>query len=277
MPEGRDFGFFICLFRVAPLVAYLLSQLGYTLCILCLFMCSSADKLFVPMDITSDQGQLNMQTSTDAAAATLSTAFSSSQSTATFFDRPRAAHSIVKASILKRYLHAWFAILGQAKTQHHDDLVIVDGCAGTGTYPTPTGGTQPGSPLIAINCYREIRDKLKGKDKTPHVHFVFVENHKKRFQKLNAVLEEYREDPLYCAICRIAREGCGFSIMLLNKTFENAFPAFRHLIADRYKKVFAFLDPFGYSSVPMDIIEKLMGRGRELFINFMGGYAVRYD
>ena len=61
-----------------------------------------------------------------------------------------SAHTGAKHEILRRYLGAWFAILGQSRGI--DRLVIMDGFAGKGQY----SGGEPGSPRIIFDRAVEV-------------------------------------------------------------------------------------------------------------------------
>ena len=61
-----------------------------------------------------------------------------------------APHTVAKHLILKRYLDAWFPILGR----FNDRINYIDGFAGPGEYE----GGEDGSPLLAIEAARSHID-----------------------------------------------------------------------------------------------------------------------
>jgi len=60
---------------------------------------------------------------------------------------PLEPHTAAKHEILRRYLNAWFPILGS----HHGRVVFLDGFAGPGIY----SHGEPGSPIVALRTLFE--------------------------------------------------------------------------------------------------------------------------
>ncbi|MGA1813821.1 three-Cys-motif partner protein TcmP [Frondihabitans sp. 4ASC-45] len=163
-----------------------------------------------------------------------------------------AAHTSVKHDLLRTYLGAWFPILGKFNRR----VVFMDGFAGPGRYLNG----EPGSPAIALGTFLDhnYAANLSG---TEYI-FVFTENHAERFASLEQVVEAER----------VARGGWPEHVKVIveNKNFtEVAEDILGSLGHKDLAPTFAFLDPFGYKDVPMDVIRRLMSYSKsELFIYF---------
>ena len=159
-----------------------------------------------------------------------------------------APHTQTKHKILRRYLQAWFPIL----SKWHDRIIYFDGFAGPGQYTTG----ELGSPLIALELAQNHLIKFTGE-----LVFVFVEEEMSRFQHLKRLLNQ-RKPSL----------PQNFTIEL----YQDKFHAVLSEALDRLDKqgkqiapTFAFIDPFGFSGVPMDLIHRLLEREHtEAFIYF---------
>jgi three-Cys-motif partner protein len=156
-------------------------------------------------------------------------------------------HTQAKHEILSRYLDAWFPILASWNTR----VLFIDGFAGPGTYK----GGQPGSPLLAVEAARKRQNLLR--DST--VMFLFNEHKKARHDELGARLEEVDKD----------LPG-NFELILKHGEFV---ALAEKIVADRgdgrLVPTFAFVDPFGWAGVPLDLIANLVRDKRsELFILF---------
>ena len=154
-------------------------------------------------------------------------------------------HTLAKHEILEWYLYAWFPILGK----HYDELVVIDGFAGPGLYSKG----EYGSPIIALNAASEQLRHIRGQ-----VHFHFIEKREDRFEDLERVVSE---------------SSCPSSLEthLYQSRFGDVFPS----ILDKIEReedtppVFAFIDPFGFSDVSMELIHRLLSLPRaEAFTNF---------
>ncbi|RUP48273.1 hypothetical protein BC936DRAFT_144766 [Jimgerdemannia flammicorona] len=169
-------------------------------------------------------------------------------STETFFTNLLAPQGAVKHLILRRYLDAWVAILGQS---NYKRLVYIDGFAGAGSYE----GDQVGSPLVFLNSW--ISHKLNARFPTMVV--IFIEKNKETRKKLKKEIENYQIDP-----------------RLDVKIYKGGFANDLDTVLDELKDllqgqpIFAFLDPFGYTQIPMSTIKRLFSIGKtEVLVNFM--------
>ena len=158
-------------------------------------------------------------------------------------------HSRAKHEILKRYMQAWVPILGQSG---FEELVYIDGFAGPGRYSEG----EDGSPIIVLKTALEQQNRIK-----PKMSFLFVERDDKRAETLKSILDEIGVPPRFSVLV----EG--------GKTFEEAVT--KHLDdrtseGGRIPPTFAFIDPFGWSGVPFDLVRRILSYPScEVLVTFM--------
>jgi three-Cys-motif partner protein len=160
---------------------------------------------------------------------------------------PIEPHTQAKHEILTRYLDAWFPIMSSWNAK----VLFIDGFAGPGCYQ----GGEPGSPLLALAAAENRKSMLSGST----IMFLFNEADKKRHAELDKRTDE-------------ADEGlpANFHIYIENKEFAELAQG---IVDDRGDRslvpTFAFVDPFGWAGVPLDLIANLVRDKRsELFILF---------
>lgn len=157
------------------------------------------------------------------------------------------AHTLAKHEILRRYLGAWFGILAQ----NNPTVIYIDGFCGPGLYR----GGEPGSPIVALTVAAEHSQDLRGK-----VKFLFIDNDALRLDHLREVLSRHKHADSFEieTKCGDFESGCGHLLDSVDSGDRPAIPTF------------AFVDPFGFSGVPMALIERLLRlRRTEVFITFM--------
>ncbi|WP_376797454.1 three-Cys-motif partner protein TcmP [Thermogemmatispora sp.] len=162
-------------------------------------------------------------------------------------------HTLAKHIILRKYLGAWLPILIRKGTSG----LLVDGFAGPGEYI----GGEIGSPLIMLNAYQGHRAHSIRQGR---VKFFFVERDPHRSAHLRLKIQAHlQSQPLPPTATYEIHTG----------TFVDAMrDLLRNLACGRehYDAMFVFIDPFGYSHAPMDIICQLMRYPRcEVLITFM--------
>lgn len=81
-------------------------------------------------------------------------------------------HTLAKHEILRRYLGAWFPILGT----YNRRIVYIDGFCGPGQYK----GGEPGSPIIALQEAINHKQRLAGIE----VSFLFLDERLDRISHL---------------------------------------------------------------------------------------------
>ena len=156
-------------------------------------------------------------------------------------------HTTAKHEILRRYLAAWFPILGT----YHRRIVYIDGFSGPGRYKNG----EPGSPMIALDVALNHRKSTAGE-----IVFWFVEERDDRLSHLKQELATLSIPGHF----KVTAEAGRFA-----ERFGNVLASIE---ADKYAlaPTFAFIDPFGFSGIPFSLIERLLGQKRcEALITFM--------
>ena len=167
---------------------------------------------------------------------------------------PIENHTLAKHEILKEYLNAWFPILGRASNR----IVFLDGFAGPGVYK----GGEKGSPIIAI----QIALEHPMISKISEIRFAFIENDKKRSEILQQMIaQEFPNLPANVHVQVITGDFVKNLTETLDAIEENGV---------NLAPTLAFLDPFGYSEIPFELVARLMNYPRcELFLTFMSGFV----
>jgi three-Cys-motif partner protein len=159
-------------------------------------------------------------------------------------------HTRAKHEILGYYMKARTPILSLGG---FPTIAYVDGFAGPGVY----SNGEDGSPIIALKAALEHQGNISA-----NVLFLFIERHEERAKKLEQ---------------RVARLVLpkNFHVKIVGgRTFEQGF---REYLIDFYKKqrkglppTFAFIDPFGWTGVPFDLVKEILSYSHcEVLINFM--------
>jgi three-Cys-motif partner protein len=166
-------------------------------------------------------------------------------------------HTEAKHEILRRYLEAWLPIM----SKYHARIVYLDGFAGPGVYL----GGEDGSPVIALET--AVKHVLQANFK--EIVFFFIERDKRRAEKLEKVLAE--RFPNLSNKMKYHVIGAAFAPtfeLVLNKMDEGG-----AMLAP----TFAFLDPFGFSGLPMKLIGRMMKCEKcEVLVTFMVGFINRF-
>ena len=159
-------------------------------------------------------------------------------------------HTRAKHALLSRYVKAWLSILGQSgrRVLGRSELVLVDAFAGKGRYL----GGQPGSPLLL----RQIAGQVAADKRVDAVELFYIEPNAINHAELTAELSG-EPPPAGVSEKPVARVE-----------FERAAPRILELLGSR--PAFWFIDPFGFSGLPLTLIEQILARPRsEVFITFM--------
>jgi three-Cys-motif partner protein len=163
---------------------------------------------------------------------------------------------------MRKYLGGWFPIM----SRYHGRILFLDGFAGPGAYASG----EPGSPLIALDTLLE-HTRFHTFANTEFL-FVFFEAAQDR-----AVALQERVDEVVAA-----RGGLPPSVRVVIETgtFVELGDAMVTLLEEQKKSLaptFAFIDPFGFSGVPLELIARLMSYDRcEVFFNFMVDFINRF-
>jgi len=152
------------------------------------------------------------------------------------------AHTAAKHTLLRLYLGAWYPILALGGIKR---VLFIDGFAGPGVY----AGGEEGSPIIAIRTL--LDHSAFSQLRSCEFVFVFFEPDHERFVSLERELGRLRaaHDPWPPNI----------RIHLEEKSFADGV---EDILAGLTKgrslaPLFAFIDPFGVSGLPLDTIGRL--------------------
>ena len=164
-------------------------------------------------------------------------------------------HTLAKHDILRRYLAAWFPILGK----YNERLVYLDGFCGPGRYV----GGEDGSPIIAIKEALKHSERLKNRELT----FLFIDNCENRIEHLKDELaamdlpNNFKVFPWFNEFEFVIR----YTLEELEQKGLNLAPTF------------AFIDPFGFKGIPFELVGRLLDNPRsEVFINVMIDFINRF-
>lgn len=159
-------------------------------------------------------------------------------------------HTRVKHILLEKYLSAWIPILASWNLR----ICYFDGFAGRGEYVDGTLG----SPLIALevaNSKSQYIDEL--------ICF-FIEKDPENFTNLTDVIEREKNKLQNLKTIQIVKENAEFA-EVINKIFDDLEKKHKILAPS-----FFFIDPFGYSGIPFNVIKKILENPRtEVFLTFM--------
>jgi len=170
---------------------------------------------------------------------------------------PIEPHTKAKHEILQEYLKPWFPIL----SKYDGNIVYLDGFAGPGVY----SNGEEGSPVIAVRT--AVEHKLLKNFKK--VVFWFIEKDPQRAKKLKEVLQQ-----------KFPKLPDNLSYHVQRDEFATSFES----ALDNLEKegsnlapTFAFLDPFGFSGLPMTLIKRMLSYKKcEVLITFMIGFVLRF-
>lgn len=157
-------------------------------------------------------------------------------------------HTAAKHEILRRYLAAWFPILGT----YHERIVYIDGFAGPGRYRND----EKGSPLIALNVAASQRKGSAGE-----IVFWFIEERADRLAHLKQELAKVSLPSHFRVTADSGRFHEKFGSVLTSIEGD----------AKQLAPTFAFIDPFGFSGVPFALIERLLRHARCEGVHYVYG------
>lgn len=156
-------------------------------------------------------------------------------------------HTQAKHIILRKYLDAWLPIM----TSISGRVLYIDGFAGPGEYENG----EEGSPIIALNAALKHQAKL-----TAEIIFIFIETDKDRFDHLEQQVRKL-------TLPNNLKYHC-----IHGKFDETVSGLFDYLDGQRRNiaPIFAFIDPFGYSHTPFEVVKRIMSHDKcEILITFM--------
>ena len=156
-----------------------------------------------------------------------------------------------KHLVLRAYLGAWLAILGQKVPK----LVLIDGFAGPGEYE----GGERGSPLIALDVFENHAARARMIAKPV---FLFLEEDSKRHAHLRSLVTPIA-----------TRLGARASVNVETGRFDVRMSDLLDQldgIGSGLAPAFVMVDPFGVSHLPMALMKRILKNDKaEVFVSFM--------
>lgn len=160
---------------------------------------------------------------------------------------PIDPHTEAKHVILRKYLDAWLPII----SCHNQKIVYIDGFAGAGEY----SDEQEGSPILAIKAVREHILPLKAE-----IRMLFIEKLEDRCNFLQRKIAEM-DIPEKIKTEVVCGEFADVISSILQKGKQKGL---------NLAPSFIFIDPFGFSGIPLVIIKEIMQNPKcEVLITFM--------
>lgn len=171
-------------------------------------------------------------------------------------------HTLAKHEILRRYLDAWFPILGSWQGR----VVYLDAFAGPGIYK----GGEPGSPIVALESL--LSHPAFPKLARCEFVFIFLEPREDRFEVLEEKIAELK--------VRHAPFPKNVHVSVLQRRFDEGAA---EILSDLERQktelapTFAFIDPFGFKDTPLELICRLLSFPRcEVLFTFMFDHINRF-
>lgn len=167
----------------------------------------------------------------------------------------------MKHKILELYLSPWIKKLSSKERK----LLFVDGFAGPGVYPKDAS---KGSPLIAM----DIADKVISEYDVDLDSFecIFVEDNPTNYKRLSKSVSEHEKKVHDC---------------IQTQCIDTEFEDWAKDFTDRYDTrnpppSLVFIDPFGYSGIPLDVLTELFKvreNSFEFLLTLMTGEMARWE
>lgn len=171
-------------------------------------------------------------------------------------------HTKVKHLILGRYLNAWLPMMAK----YNGRIIFVDGFAGPGKYK----GGEDGSPIIVLKAlldHPRFKDPLQDRE----IIFSFIEEDTRRADYLGQEVKRLAAARPFPKWLKWEVEPRQFA------------PVMSEILDDLDKRgsklapTFVFVDPFGFSGAPLQVIARIAGHPRcECLITFMFEYINRF-
>jgi three-Cys-motif partner protein len=156
-------------------------------------------------------------------------------------------HTLAKHRILQAYLAAWMPILSKQSRKvgaARETIKYVDGFAGPAIYEKG----EKGSPILALES------ALNHVHEFPvPVELIFIEDDKDRFAILQQQLNLHSADVAQSKNVRSVRALKGDCRTVIGTILDEADGR-----RERFGPAFVFLDQFGYSSVPMELVRRIL-------------------
>ncbi|WP_433513938.1 three-Cys-motif partner protein TcmP [Nonomuraea sp. CA-143628] len=164
--------------------------------------------------------------------------------------------------MLSRYLDGWFPIL----SSWNGRILFLDGFAGRGRY----NDDSEGSPLISLRRLIEHRHFKNMRNR--EFAFLFIEADADNAANLQKEIDSLKT--------QYAPWPSNIKTHVENDRFDKAAESIIDALREQKRNLaptFAFVDPFGYSGLPMNLLTDLLAYPRtEIFVNFMVGHVQRF-
>lgn len=165
--------------------------------------------------------------------------------------------------MLRRYLEVWFAKLASTGARRRDSqLNYIDAFAGPGIY----AGGEPGSPIVALTTLVEHSSFANWSN--VRFLFCFIEKDEETYESLKE-----QEDALW--LRRRGGRPSNVTVQIVHKSFFDTVGDLTAISSSRggagiSVPTFAFVDPFGFSELPIASLCSLLRAGScEVLFNFM--------
>jgi len=177
-------------------------------------------------------------------------------------------HTRVKHELLRKYLRPWITKLGK----YYRKIVFFDCFAGRGEYKNKKGEVVAlGSPIIALQVANTLLVECKNKDRIPcfdEFICIGIEKNLENFQNLKNTMKREHEKFEFKDKLKYYLE---------NNEFANVVNEILEKIGERIAPSFFFIDPFGISGVPFEVVRRIMSLPRtEIFFTLMTGIINRF-
>ena len=170
-------------------------------------------------------------------------------------------HTRAKHRLLQNYLKAWFPILSLSQRQGR--VIFIDGFAGPGAY----SDGESGSPLIALETL--VGHSHFGDFSSTEFVFLFVESDEARCRHLVNAVDSYWS--------AIGGRPANVRVEPIQEDFVAVAERIAHIGPGRLAPTLAFVDPFGWSGVPLTTIGQLLSSEKcEVIFNFMFEHVNRF-
>lgn len=177
---------------------------------------------------------------------------------------PAEPHTIAKIAMLQKYLYQWFSILGTSPAFRGKDLWYIDGFAGPGEYTNHPIG----SPNAALGAAAEAIDASGRRWVAGDVRCFFIEAEQWTYDHL---LKKLATHPSHARVHYGMHRGT-FVGGLSELKLKSPNPFLSH------SPCFAFIDPFGATGVPFDVVRELLTRPScEVLVNLDSDGASRIN
>ena len=157
-------------------------------------------------------------------------------------------HTQAKHEILRRYLGAWFGIMGPI----NPNILFIDGFCGPGKYVDG----EAGSPIIALQTAISHHENNRINNAT----FVFIDIDNTRIENLRVEISNLNIPS-------------NFKVIVLANEFEETISRLLDDIESKNGNLipsFVFIDPFGFKGTPYKLVSRLLRNPKnEVFINIM--------